>query len=269
MAQVQLHHPTFAELVRVSLRIGFLSFGGPVGQIALMHRELIDERRWVSEDEYLQALNFCHLLPGPEAQQLAIWIGWKLHGWRGGIVAGALFVIPGALVMLALSILYGFTARLAWFSSLFLGIKAAVVAIIAQALIRIARRALKTTFQRSLALLAFAALFVLSLPFPLVVLAALATGAITGATRPDLLAINPAGPAAHGEPKPWGATLKAVAIWLAVWAAPLLAVLAVFGPHHVLWQIGLFFSNWLWSRSAALMPSSHTWRSKRSADSVG
>ena len=112
MAATDRHRPSFAELVRVSARIGCLSFGGPVGQIALMHRELVDERRWVGEDEYLQALNLCHLLPGPEAQQLATWIGWKLHGWRGGIVAGAFFVIPGALVMLALSMLYAVAADL-------------------------------------------------------------------------------------------------------------------------------------------------------------
>jgi chromate transporter len=113
--------PNFAELVRVSARIGCLSFGGPAGQIALMHRELVEERGWISEEQYLHALNFCHLLPGPEAQQLAIWIGWKLHGIRGGLAAGLLFVIPGAAIILALSILYGAAAHLAWFAALFLG----------------------------------------------------------------------------------------------------------------------------------------------------
>lgn len=136
--------PTFAELVRVSARIGCLSFGGPVGQIALMHREFVEELRWIEEDEYLHALNFCHLLPGPEAQQLATWIGWKLHGVKGGLVAGLLFVLPGALTILALSVLYGFAARLDWFAALFLGIKAAVLAIIVQALLRIAGRTLNT-----------------------------------------------------------------------------------------------------------------------------
>jgi chromate transporter len=131
-------HPDFAELVRVSARIGCLSFGGPAGQIALMHRELVEERGWISEEQYLHALNFCHLLPGPEAQQLAIWIGWKLHGTRGGLAAGLLFVIPGALVILALSMLYGFAAQLSWFSALFLGIKAAVLAIVVQAVLRVA-----------------------------------------------------------------------------------------------------------------------------------
>ena len=123
--------PAFGELLRVFARIGLTSFGGPAGQIALMHRELVEERGWVNEERFLHALNFCHLLPGPEAQQLATWIGWRLHGTRGGLAAGLLFVLPGALVMLALSLLYGFAARLDWFAALFLGIKAAVLAIVA------------------------------------------------------------------------------------------------------------------------------------------
>src|SRR5690606_10272987 len=134
-------------------------------------------------------------LPGPEAQQLATWIGWKLHGWRGGLAAGVLFVIPGALVMLALSLLYIAAAGLDWFAALFLGIKAAVLAIIAQALLRIAGRALKTPVQRGMAVAAFAALFLFDAPFPLVVLAALALGAWIGARRPAWLALRPSGPA--------------------------------------------------------------------------
>ena len=236
-------NPTFPELVRVSARIGVLSFGGPVGQIALMHRELVDERRWVAEDDYLQALNLCTLLPGPEAQQLATWIGWKLHGWRGGLVAGTLFVIPGALVMLALSMLYAFAADLAWFAALFLGIKAAVLAIIAQALARLAGRALKSPFQRALAVAAFAALFAFDAPFPLVVLAALALGALAGAGRQGVPP-SPPGPAGSGGgARPWGATVRAVAVWLAIWAAPMAAVWAFLGPDHVLWDIGAFFSQ--------------------------
>jgi len=243
MASAALHSPSFAELTRVSARIGFLSFGGPAGQIALMHRELVDERRWVSEDDYLQALNLCTLLPGPEAQQLATWIGWKLQGWRGGLVAGGLFVIPGALVMLALSTLYALAADLAWFAALFLGIKAAVLAIIAQALLRIAGRALKTPFQQVLAVIAFAALFLFDAPFPLVVLAALALGALIGAKRPDWLALKTAGPASEGHIRPWPATFKALAVWLAIWAAPMVSVLVFLGRGSVLWDIGLFFSQ--------------------------
>jgi chromate transporter len=243
MADTQLHQPDFAELVHVSARIGFLSFGGPAGQIALMHRELVDERHWVGEDDYLQALNLCHLLPGPEAQQLAIWIGWKLHGWRGGIVAGGLFVIPGALVMLGLSILYGYAADFAWFAALFLGIKAAVLAIIAQALARIGRRALKTLLQRILAVVAFVALFVFEAPFPLVVLTALAGGALIGSRWPALFALIPIAPTPPGERRPWAASARTVAIWLPLWTAPPAAAWLLLGPDSVLWQIGAFFSK--------------------------
>ena len=164
--------PTFSQLLSTFWRIGLLSFGGPAGQIALMHRELVEERGWVSEDDYLHALNFCHLLPGPEAQQLATWVGWRLQGWRGGLAAGLLFVIPGAVIILALSMLYAVAANLDWFEALFLGVKAAVLAIVLQALIRIAGRALNTRFKQSLAIAAFAALFLFDLPFPLVILGA-------------------------------------------------------------------------------------------------
>ncbi len=243
MTEGKLQHPSFSELVRVSARIGCLSFGGPAGQIALMHRELVEERRWVDEEEYLQALNLCHLLPGPEAQQLATWAGWQLHGWKGGLVAGGLFVLPGAAVMLALSVLYGLAADLQWFAALFLGIKAAVLAIIAQALLRIAGRALATGFQRGLAVAAFAALFLFAASFPLVVLAALALGAIAGAKRPALLALKPAGPVVDDGRAPWAASLTAFVVWGAIWAAPMMAVWLLLGPGHVLWDIGLFFSQ--------------------------
>lgn len=235
--------PSFGELVRVAGRIGCLSFGGPVGQIALMHRELVEQRQWVSEDQYLHALNFCHLLPGPEAQQLAIWIGWKLHGLRGGLAAGLLFVLPGAAVILALSILYGYAAHLAWFAALFLGIKAAVLAIVVQALLRIAGRALNTGFKRGIALAAFAALFALNLPFPLVVLGAGAIGTVVAAIRPDLLALKPAGPPLAPSPRPWGASIRVVILGSLVWAAPMVAIFVALGPDHVLWQVGLFFSK--------------------------
>ena len=161
MSAIPKTNPSFSHLLRVFLRIGLLSFGGPAGQIALMHRELVEDRRWVSEEDYLHALNFCHLLPGPEAQQLAAWIGWRLHGWRGGLAAGTLFVIPGALVILVLSMLYAVAANLDWFEALFLGVKAVVLAIVVQALLRIAGRALDTRLKQGLALAAFVALFLL------------------------------------------------------------------------------------------------------------
>ncbi len=236
-------NPDFREMVRVFTRIGFLSFGGPAGQIALMHRELVDERRWVDEAQYLHALNFCHLLPGPEAQQLATWIGWKLHGLRGGLAAGLLFVLPGALVILALTILYAFAAKLDWFAALFLGIKAAVLAIVVQALLRIAGRALDTEFKRALALAAFLALFLFSAPFPLVVLGAGALGMIVAATRPEWLAIK-AGTGSHVPgPRPWGQSLRTVLAWGAIWAAPMVLILVTLGRDHVLWDIGSFFSQ--------------------------
>jgi len=235
--------PSFAELLQVSARIGCLSFGGPAGQIALMHREIVEERGWIGEEQYLHALNLCHLLPGPEAQQLAIWIGWKLHGVKGGLAAGLLFVIPGALVILALSVLYGFAAGFDWFAALFLGIKAAVLAVVVQALLRLAGRALKTPLMRGIALAAFAGLFFVALPFPLVVLGAGLLGGIAAAFRPQWLALGAIAPAAPQSPRPWGQSLRAVLVGGVAWAVPMLAVLVTLGPDHVLWRIGAFFSK--------------------------
>ena len=240
---VNANTPTFAELVRLSARIGCLSFGGPAGQIALMHREIVEERGWIGEDQFLHALNLCHLLPGPEAQQLATWIGWKLHGVKGGLAAGILFVFPGAAVMLVLSVLYGLAAQLSWFAALFLGIKAAVLAVVVQALLRVAGRALNTRFKQGLALAAFVALFVFALPFPLVVLGAGLIGTLVASWRPDLLALKPAGPAPQFAPRPWAASARAVLVGGALWAAPMLAIWLTLGPDHVLWQIGAFFSK--------------------------
>lgn len=235
--------PTFTELVKTFARIGCLSFGGPVGQIALMHREVVEECGWVTEAQYLHALNFCHFLPGPEAQQLATWIGWKLHGWRGGLAAGLLFVVPGALVILALSILYAAAANLGWFAALFLGIKAAVLALVIQALLRIAGRALDTRFKQGLAIAAFLALTLFSLPFPVVVLGAGLIGFTAAALRPDLLALKPIENPGARPSRPWLASLKAVLVWGAIWALPMALVLLTLGRSHVLWQIGSFFSQ--------------------------
>ncbi|QDH33103.1 chromate efflux transporter [Porphyrobacter sp. YT40] len=235
--------PTFPELLSAFTRIGLLSFGGPAGQIALMHRVLVDERRWVAEDDFLHALNFCHLLPGPEAQQLATWIGWRLQGVRGGLAAGLLFVIPGAAVILALSMLYALAANLGWVAALFLGVKAAVLAIVVQALLRIAGRALDTGLKRALAAGAFAGLFLLGLPFPLIVLGAGVIGMIAARMRPDWLALKPGTTSVTLPPHPWRATASAVLVWGAIWAAPMLLIAATLGRGHVLWQIGAFFSQ--------------------------
>ncbi len=234
--------PSFRDMFRVFARIGLISFGGPAGQIALMHRELVDERQWVGEDQFLRALNFCHLLPGPEAQQLAVWIGWRLHGVRGGLAAGTLFVLPGALVMLGLSILYVHAAGLAWFNALFVGIKAAVLALIAQALIRIGRRALNTRFKLALAILSFIGLFAFDLPFPLVVLGAGAAGMIVAAWRPELLRLKDAPPAtapAH-QARPVVGAVAALGI---AWALPFLLIAVFLGRDHVLMDIASFFTQ--------------------------
>lgn len=241
-----LAHPpsvTLTELLQAFFRIGLLSFGGPAGQIALMHGELVDDRKWIAEEDFLHALNFCHLLPGPEAQQLATWIGWRLHGWRGGLAAGLLFVIPGALIILALSVLYGIATNLAWVEALFLGVKTAVLAIVVQALLRIAGRALDTGLKRGLAAAAFVGLFMFDLPFPLIVLGSGVIGMAVAARRPDLLALKP-GKAGEVLPeRPWRTTLLSFALWGVVWAAPMLLIALTLGQDHVLWKIGAFFSQ--------------------------
>lgn len=234
---------TFTELLRVFTRIGLLSFGGPAGQIALMHRELVDERKWIAEEDFLHALNFCHLLPGPEAQQLATWIGWRLLGWRSGLAAGLLFVIPGALIILALSVLYAIAANLDWVEALFLGIKAAVLAIVVQALLRIAGRALDTGLKRALAVAAFIGLFLFDLPFPLIVLGAGVIGMAIAAKRPDLLALKPGKVGEVLPERPWRTTIISIALWGAVWATPMLLIAITLGQDHVLWEIGAFFSQ--------------------------
>lgn len=235
--------PSFSELVRVFARIGMISFGGPAGQIALMHRELVDERRWISEAQYLNALNFCHLLPGPEAQQLATWIGWKLHGPRGGIAAGTLFIVPGASVIMLLAILYGYAAHLDWFQALFLGVKAAVLAIVVQALLRIAGRALGTPFKQGVALAAFVGLFLFALPFPIIVFGAAMAGAIVSLSHPEWLALKENGASASASDRPWQQSLASLAIGGTTWAAPMLLLIATLGQDHVLWKIGSFFSQ--------------------------
>ncbi len=237
-------HPTFGESVRVFARIGLLSFGGPAGQIALMHDELVEKHRWIEEPQFLHALNFCHLLPGPEAQQLATYIGWRLHGLRGGLMAGTLFLLPGVAIIMALSMLYVAAAGLDWFAALFLGIKAAVLAVVVQALIRIAGRALDTAFKRALAAIAFVALALFDLPFPLVVLGAGLAGWLAANWRPGWLALKPVGQSEEATPRPSiAATLRTIAAWGAIWALPLLAIWASLGDDHVLMQIGLFFSQ--------------------------
>jgi chromate transporter len=225
---------TFAEALRVWARIGLLSFGGPAGQIALMHREIVEERGWLTEKEYLSALNFCMLLPGPEAMQLATYAGWKLHGTRGGLAAGLLFVLPGALVVLGLSMLYAGFGKLPLVEALFYGIKAAVLAIVMEALLRVARRALKTRSDWVIAGLAFLALFAFGLPFPLVIIAAAAYGFWRGSgVTEEHTGVLPS----------WHALSRTVTVWGAVWLVPLASLALLLGPHHVLTEVGVFFSK--------------------------
>ncbi|MCP1471401.1 chromate transporter [Sphingobium sp. OAS761] len=237
-------NPTFSQTIRLFGRIGLLSFGGPAGQIALMHREVVEERGWIDEPAFLRALNVCHLLPGPEAQQLATWIGWRLHGVKGGLAAGSLFVIPGAGVMLGLSILYAYAAGMWPVAALFMGIKAAVLAIVAQALLRIGRRTINTRFKGMLALVAFLALFLLALPFPVIVLGAALLGFVLSLFRPEWL--KPHGAPDTGPPEtplPWAKTARSILLWLLIWAAPMAIIRLLLGPDHILWKIGAFFSQ--------------------------
>jgi chromate transporter len=227
--------PSFGELVTVFARIGVLSFGGPAGQIALMHRVLVDEKKWVDEKSYLGALNFCMLLPGPEAMQLATWVGWRLHGVAGGLAAGLLFVLPGAAIMLALSLVYALAGNVPLVEALFVGVKAAVLAIVIEALLRVARRALSGPVDWLIAAGAFVGIFFFALPFPVIVLAA----AILGYMRAASTADAPSPPAA---PVPLAATVRTVTIWLAVWIVPLAALTAVVGVDHVLARLAWFFS---------------------------
>jgi chromate transporter len=227
--------PTFEEALGVWLKIGLLSFGGPAGQIATMHKVLVDEKKWIDEQRYLSALNFCMLLPGPEAMQLATYVGWRLHGLKGALTAGLLFVIPGAIVMLALSVLYAVFGKLPLVEALFVGIKAAVLAIVIEALLRVARRALKGHVDWLIAAAAFVGIFFLAVPFPLIVLAAALVGFWRGLGQPVA--------ASQSVAVPFPQTLRTTLVWLAIWLLPLFAIASIFGFGHTIAQIGWFFSK--------------------------
>jgi chromate transporter len=232
--------PTFRELLAVFGRIGVLSFGGPAGQIALMHKVLVDEHRWIDERRFLSALNFCMLLPGPEAMQLATYVGWRLHGVAGGLAAGLLFVMPGAAVMLALSLTYALLGNATIVAAIFIGIKAAVFAIVIEALMRVARRALKGAADWWTAALAFVAIYALNVPFPIIILAAAMVGYWRGSGKETA---GDATQAAAAKPVLLMQTGRTVAVWLALWILPLLGVVAVVGRDHVLSQLAWFFSK--------------------------
>lgn len=228
--------PSFAEARKVWWRIGLLSFGGPAGQIALIHREVVEQRQWIEEREFLHALNFCMLLPGPEAMQLATYIGWRLHGMRGGLVAGLLFVLPGAALMLALSALYSLFGKIAFVENLFWGVKAAVLVIVLQALLRISKKALKGPLDWAIAVLAFVALFFFAVPFPVVVLIAALIGFFMQSAKVSVAVDVPPFPS-------FLQSAKTISLWLVIWLLPLLLIYKVFGSAHVFAGLSIFFSQ--------------------------
>jgi chromate transporter len=245
------HQVPFRDALRVWMKIGLVSFGGPAGQIALMHRIVVEEKQWVDEDRFLHALNYCMLLPGPEAQQLATYIGWLLHRTRGGLAAGILFVMPGALVILLLSILYAGFQALPLTQAIFFGIKAAVLAVVIEAILRIGKRALKTRFMYAVAALSFVAIFLFDVSFPLIIAAAGLLGFLGNRLRPQWLPASARATASGGLPdaalshtQPTLArAIRVSAVCLALWLLPIFGLATWLGTNHVFVQEGIFFSK--------------------------
>ncbi len=257
-APPQVRDVSLREAFWVWFRIGWLGFGGPAGQIALMHRELVERRRWISEARFLHALNYCMLLPGPEAQQLSVYIGWLMHRTLGGLIAGVLFVLPGALVLVLLSALYVHYGNTVGLAALFFGLKAAVLALVIEAVLRIGRRALKTRFHLVVAAAAFIAIFLLAVPFPWIVLAAAFIGIAVQRWMPAWSPLAKAEDAAVdanclvdrllADPKrvvspSWRRAARVTAVCLLLWFAPLLVLQLWLGNDHVIVREGLFFSQ--------------------------
>ncbi len=260
------NYPTFAEALRFWIKLGFISFGGPTGQIAIMHAEVVERRRWISEQRFLHALNYCMLLPGPEAQQLAIYIGWLLHRTAGGIAAGAFFVLPSVFILWTLSYVYAAYGNLPWIAAVFCGLKPAVLAIVLSAVLRIGRKALKNDVMWIVAGLAFVAIYFWKFPFPLIVLAAGLLGwlggkwlpgkfvGVGGGHGPVLAAAAASAPALSpaisddGEAAPHtrpdlARAVRLAAVWLVLWGAPLVLLALWLGPGHTLVREGIFFSK--------------------------
>ena len=256
MQQSEVHHLVpFKEAVRYWLRLGFINFGGPAGQIAIMHDELVDKKRWISNERFLHALNFCMLLPGPEAQQLAIYIGWLLNGTWGGIAAGLLFILPAFFLILTLSWTYAVHGDIGWVAAIFYGLQAAVIGIVAAAVLRVGSKALKNPTLVWIAAAAFVAIFLVKVPFPMIVGAAALIGLLGARVRPDLFVSSIPEEAAESDvvlgdqdaqeatSPPWSRSLKVLSIGLAVWWLPLLAVIAARGWDDTLSKEALFFSQ--------------------------
>jgi chromate transporter len=254
-----VEHPTFGEAFRFWLKLGFISFGGPAGQIAIMQTELVERRRWISQSRFLHALNFCMLLPGPEAQQLAIYIGWLLHKTWGGIVAGALFVIPSVFVLWGLSFVYAAYGNLPWIAAIFYGLKPAVFAIVAFAVLRIGRKALRNPVMWAIAAASFVGVFFLKVPFPVIILGAGLLGFTGGKLSPTIFsggegqATNKGGEESsvlddegatpeHARPS-LSRAIRVCLIWGLLWWSPIVAVGFWRGWDHTLFQEGLFFAK--------------------------
>src|SRR6266498_1073147 len=249
------HGVSEREALRVWLRIALLSFGGPAGQIAVMHRILVEEKRWISERRFLHALNYCMLLPGPEAQQLATYVGWLMHRTRGGIVAGGLFVVPGIVSIMALSYVYAGWGRVPIIQALFFGLKAAVLAIVLEAVVRIGRRALKNSIMIALAGAAFVGIFFFSVPFPLIVFGAALIGFLGDLAGITAFRVGGGHAAGKGDAALLGdelpeharptvaRSLRASAVWLALWLIPVIAIVVALGASNVFSQIAVFFSK--------------------------
>jgi chromate transporter len=255
-----LHGIPFSEAVRVWARIAALSFGGPAGQIAVMHRILVEEKRWIGEERFLHALNYCMLLPGPEAQQLAVYVGWLLHKTKGGLIAGMLFVLPGLVSIMALSWIYAAFGNVGVVEALFFGLKAAVLAIVLEAVVRIGRRALKNNVMLGLAAAAFVAIFAFDVPFPLIILTAALIGFFGGRAGLPAFLTGSNGHDKHGKAIPDAETalgdsvpaharpsiswsLRVSAICLVLWLGPVAALLLALGSGNVFTDIAVFFSK--------------------------
>jgi chromate transporter len=254
--QEHAHGISFNEALVVWLRVAILSFGGPAGQIAVMHRILVEEKNWISEGRFLHALNYCMLLPGPEAQQLATYIGWLLHRTAGGIVAGVLFILPGVIAIMGLSYIYAAYGNVGLVEALFFGLKAAVLAIVIQAVVRVGKRALRNAIMIAIAAIAFVAIFFFGAPFPLIIFAAGLAGFIGARLgRPEFAAIEHGGKNTAAIDNMLGAavpdhvranpsrTLRVAAVWLTLWLVPVLALIAGLGSADVFSQIAIFFSK--------------------------
>lgn len=248
----EAHGVSFRAALGVWLRVAALSFGGPAGQIAVMHRIIVEEKRWIGEARFLHALSYCTLLPGPEAQQLAIYIGWLMHRTRGGIMAGVLFVLPGAVSIMALSFIYAEWGRVGAVAALFFGLKSAVLAVVLQAVVRVGRRSLVSRKLKAIAAAAFVAIFIFALPFPLIILAA---GLIGWFGRFPVTGPGGAAPGLAEADSLLGETLpahtltsgttarRAALVWGVLWLTPVAAILSTLGTGSVYGQIALFFSE--------------------------